>query len=152
MFRYKILVQSKCRLYDETEGLWDLDTHRNLYKHLDTKHNGVYGSNSQLVSSFSSFFLTVYLATIQVFSRLATGIQIQSTWEWDWNVPPHYIINFLVSALCWASTSTSWIVTTYGFPETVSKLCRAKWFLHCYLHLPSVHKLYENPLCSASWS
>ena len=29
-------------------GLWDLDFHRNLYKHLHVKHKGVYGFQGDL--------------------------------------------------------------------------------------------------------
>ena len=79
----------------------------------------MYTSNSQRVSSrsLSGCLLTVYLATIQLSTW---SVMLTGDWnskpkfkfrEWDWNVPLHFIVKFLV---CWAKTSALWMVATYG--------------------------------------
>ena len=70
-----------------------------------------YSLNSQRVSSLSSCLLTIYFAMIQLSTgsnTLTSDSNLNSEpSEWDWNVPPYYIVDFLVSTLCLT-------VTRYG--------------------------------------
>ena len=70
-----------------------------------------YSSNSQRVSSLSSYLPTVYLATIQLSTGSATLASVSNTNSERLRMRPKcpalLHVNFLVRALCLATTSTS---------------------------------------------